>query len=209
VSGSGAAVLALQASARADGRSFFCSTADRLITVFSITQAESCTLIHQTQLPARSVALESIPGKVVCGLWQGDICILFEVCNADSQSKEWMFGSYLGNALDACKACPQTTLCSRMQDSLHTICTISAHSRFLSGMQMHSSKPWLLSVAQDGTGAVWDLSNLDEKRVGSAYSFLWNNSMLVGACWLGGMKDKVAVASFSCPMIRLYEAVAN
>ena len=96
-----------------------------------------------------------------------------------------------------------------MQDTLSTEVTISAHSRFLSGLQMHGMKPWLLSCAQDGTGAVWDLSGLGEKHVDVVHSILWNNSILVGACWVHGTDTTLAVASCSCPVIRVYEAVAG
>ena len=74
---------------------------------------------------------------------------------------------------------------------------------------MHRTKPLLLSCGQDGTGAVWDLSALEDKHVDVAHSILWNNSMLVGACWLHGEDSSLAVASCSCPMIRVYESVAE
>lgn len=83
VKGNGVAVLALQPSVRAGGskRCFFCSTADNAVSVFSVT-GEACTLMHQVHLPTRVVALESLPGRVVCGLANtGDISILCEVCS--------------------------------------------------------------------------------------------------------------------------------
>lgn len=72
---------------------------------------------------------------------------------------------------------------------------------------MHATHPWLLSCAQDGTIAVWDLSRIDERVVDVKHSFLWNNAMLVGASWLAGGDPRVAVASCSSTMIRVYDVL--
>lgn len=116
---------------------------------------------------------------------------------------------YFRKVVDPRGSTQRTTVWFNVQDTLQTEVTISAHSRFLSGLHMHGTKPLLLSCGQDGIGAVWDLSKLEEKQVDVAHSFLWNNSMLVGACWLHGKQGSVAVASCSCPRIRVYEALAN
>ena len=80
VSGAGAPVIALQQSigSGSSEKRFFCSTADGVVSVYSAAGG-SCTLVRNTKLPTRAVALESLPGRVVCGQANGDIMILCEV----------------------------------------------------------------------------------------------------------------------------------
>lgn len=80
---------------------------------------------------------------------------------------------------------------------------ITAHSRFLSSLQMHPTLPLLLSTAQDGTLVVWQLPEQPGSSVGVAMSKVCKNSMLVGGTFIGD-QQQVAVSTYSSEDLRIY-----
>jgi WD40 repeat protein len=96
-----------------------------------------------------------------------------------------------------------------VQESLAPAFEIVAHSRFLSSIQMHHSKPWLLTTAQDGTLAVWKLpAGQDGSSVRVLASKTWKNCMLVGGAFVGE-EMKVAVSAYSSENLRVYNINAQ
>eukprot|EP00892_Ulva_mutabilis_P010565 jgi/Ulvmu1/7881/UM004_0112.1 len=89
------------------------------------------------------------------------------------------------------------------KDTLTVELEIAAHSRFLSTMVLHSREPLLLTAAQDGTAAVWDLSELGTNKVKVIQSYLWNNAMIAGGVF--GGKNRVYFSSYSGVHIGLFE----
>jgi hypothetical protein len=79
---------------------------------------------------------------------------------------------------------------------------ISAHSRFLSTLQMHPVHPWLLSAAQDGTAAVWALPGNGAKGIGILSSVLWNNRMITGGAF-GSGKRQFMLSAYGCSCLKI------
>jgi hypothetical protein len=88
------------------------------------------------------------------------------------------------------------------QVSLKVKHEITAHSRYLSVLQPHPSRPWLLSAAQDATAAVWRLPQAGGERPELVTSLLWNNALLTGGCFL--TDGSLALVAYGQPLVRLY-----
>jgi hypothetical protein len=94
-----------------------------------------------------------------------------------------------------------------LQMSLEPAFEIVAHSRYLSTLQMHAHKPWLLPAAHDGTLAVWRLPKTTEgQEIHLVGSYTWQNNMMVGGTFVD--EDKIAVTAYSNDEVRMLDLQA-
>jgi len=80
---------------------------------------------------------------------------------------------------------------------------IAAHSRMINAVDMHPTKPAVLSVAEDACANYWSLPTEQESKVKSLVSYSPSPSLLTGACFVRLSEDEgqaplAAVAAYDC-----------
>jgi WD40 repeat protein len=78
---------------------------------------------------------------------------------------------------------------------------ITAHSRFLSAMDVHPTKDVIATASEDATLNVWSLP-MKEPKVQCLFSANWMQGLLTGVAFCG---DNVAAVAFDAEEIRLYK----
>ncbi|KAA6423698.1 MAG: hypothetical protein FRX49_06269 [Trebouxia sp. A1-2] len=73
---------------------------------------------------------------------------------------------------------------------------LQAHSRMLSAMAVHPTRPLFATAAEDATMAVWQMLDADQE-VDCKWSACWNNALITGIAFTGRANDVAAAAYFS------------
>ena len=68
-----------------------------------------------------------------------------------------------------------------------------SHSRFLNGMFLHPNKPWLASIAEDGTCRIWDIRKGSQARPTLKSTGLWQSCPMGGGCFVDNLLATVGV----------------
>lgn len=78
---------------------------------------------------------------------------------------------------------------------------VQAHSRFLSALAVHPTRPLFASAAEDATFAVWSMA--DAQQVHTLMSGCWSNTMITGVAFAGCTYDKIALAGYDTDEINV------
>mmetsp|Transcript_43009 Transcript_43009/g.102097 ORF Transcript_43009/g.102097 Transcript_43009/m.102097 type:complete len:240 (+) Transcript_43009:431-1150(+) len=93
------------------------------------------------------------------------------------------------------------------QDSLEPELRLFAHSRLLSGMDIHPTRDIFATVAEDCTLNVWSLPTKSSPEAGPLLSKCLPSTMLTGVAFCGPDNNDVAVSAYDHTELKVFQGV--